>query len=335
MAKKLTDRRNWRLAGAAAAAALALATASGATFADAAPEAAHHHPGPLPGFRDGYVENDGIRIHYVVGGHGPALVLLHGWPETWQAWSGIAPQLAQDHTVIAVDLRGLGDSQPAPSDAPGSYAALTLATDVHAVTQQLGLRKIDLAGHDVGGGVALAYAAEYRDQVDKLAILEAPPTTAYLNFVQTKSDYLWWDAMVNGPQGDMAEQLVAGREKVFYSAVYAGPAGGKGGTISPETVKRYIEAYSRPGSTHAGFEFFRQQDVGERAVQDLIDENGKLTIPVLGVGGQYSMNSEVGDDTGKLAATNVTTVVVPNANHWVMEEQPQFVTNLLSGFFKS
>jgi pimeloyl-ACP methyl ester carboxylesterase len=331
----LTNSRNWRLAGAAAAAALALVTASSATFADAAPDAAHHHPGPLPGFRDGYAENDGIRIHYVVGGHGPALVLLHGWPETWRAWTGIMPQLAQNHTVIAVDLRGLGDSQAAPNDAPGTYTKLTLATDVHAVAQQLGFQHIDLAGHDVGGGVALAYAAEYRDQVDKLAVLEAPPTTAYLNFVQTESDYLWWDALLNGPQGDLAEQLVAGREKVFYSTVYQGPAGGKGGTVSPEAAKQYIEAYSRPGSTHAGFEYFRQQDAGERAVQDLINKTGKLTIPVLGVGGQYSMNAEVGTDMGTLVAANVTTDVVPNANHWVMEEQPQYITDLLSGFFKN
>jgi pimeloyl-ACP methyl ester carboxylesterase len=330
-ATQLTNRRKLRLAGAAALAALALVTASGVTAASANTA---HGPGPLPGFRDGYAQNDGIRVHYVVGGHGPALVLLHGWPETWQAWSGIMPQLAHDHTVIAVDQRGIGNSQAAPTDAPGTYTALTMATDVHAVAQQLGFQKIDLVGHDVGGGVALAYAAEYRDQVNKLAILEAPPTTAYLNFVQTKSDYLWWDAMVNGPQGDLAEQLVAGREKTFYSAVYAGPAGGKGGTISPEAAKRYIKAYSRPGSTHAGFEYFRQQDAGERAVQDLVDKTGKLTIPVLGVGGQYSMNSEVGDDMRTLVAANVTTAVVPNANHWVMEEDPQYVTNLLTTFLK-
>ncbi|MFE9453396.1 alpha/beta fold hydrolase [Streptomyces sp. NPDC006739] len=308
----------------AAAAALTAATLLTATSSGAA-EAAVTVRGGLPGFKDGYATNDGLRIHYAVAGHGPALVLLHGWPETLQAWEQVAPALTEDHTVIAVDLRGLGRSQPSNSDAYGSYTALTQASDVHAVVDQLGFggTRISVAGHDVGGAVALAYAAAYRDQVSHLAILEAPPTTWYLQLVADKPDFLWWDSFINGQQQGVPEHLVAGREKTFYGSVLN--AGGASGAPSAKSQKEYVAAYSRPGATRSGFDFFRQQDKGERQVQALLDNN-PLTVPVLGLGGQYSMAGAIGADMKNVAVpANVTTAVAPNANHWVLEENPQFV----------
>ncbi|MFE2408984.1 alpha/beta fold hydrolase [Kitasatospora sp. NPDC059408] len=317
-------QRRWPVAAAAAALA-ALAATTMFTAAGGAAEAAATPPGGLPGFKDGYAVSDGLRIHYAIAGHGPALVLLHGWPETLQAWDRVAPALTQDHTVIAVDLRGLGRSQPARGDEYGTYTALTLAADVRAVVEQLGFGdgKIAVAGHDVGGGVALAYAARYRDRVDHLAILEAPPTTWYLQLVASKPNLLWWDSFVNGQANGVAEQLVAGREKVFYGSVY----NRDGRAPSAGNQREYVAAYGRPGSTHAGFEFFRQQDQGERDVQALLDDN-PLTMPVLGVGGQNSMRESVGDDLGHVAS-HVTTAVVPNANHWVLEEEPRFIVDQL------
>ncbi|MGF1430413.1 alpha/beta fold hydrolase [Kitasatospora sp. LaBMicrA B282] len=323
-ARGLTDRQQrWPIA--AAAAALTAATIFSAT--GGAAEAAATPPGGLPGFKDGYAVSDGLRIHYAVAGHGPALVLLHGWPETLQAWGEVAPALTKDHTVIAVDLRGLGRSQASPSDAYGSYTPLTLAADVHAVVDRLGFGddRISIAGHDVGGGVALAYAAAYRDQVSHLAVLEAPPTTWYLQLVAADPNFLWWDSFVNGQQPGVAEQLVAGREKVFYGSVYNN--GGPGGAPSAKSQQEYVAAYSRPGATRSGFDFFRQQDAGERAVQGLLDHN-KLTMPVLGVGGQHSMGTTIGSEMQNVA-TDVTTAVVPGANHWVLEEDPQFVVDQL------
>ncbi|WAL67346.1 alpha/beta hydrolase [Amycolatopsis cynarae] len=313
----LRSRGRWLLSALAA-----VATAAGLAVVPAASTA---QASPLPGFHDGYVRNGGIPVHYVIGGHGPALVLLHGWPETWYAWSKEMPQLARDHTVIAVDLRGLGDSGSAPTD-PGSYTALALASDVHEVARQLGFHSIDLAGHDWGGAVALAYATEYRSEVRRLAVFEAPPTVDYLNLVAARPGVLWWDWFINGPSGDVAEQLVAGREYSFYTSIYRG-------SLAPEAVDRYVAAYSRPGSTHAGFEYFRQQDSGEAAVQQLVDTGGKLTIPVLAAGGQHSMGAMIGQDMTRVA-TEVTPAVVPDADHWVMEENPSFVLNLLIGFFR-
>jgi pimeloyl-ACP methyl ester carboxylesterase len=309
--------------------ALGLYASSAAVAAASRSSDADHGAAPPPGFRDGYASNDGVRIHFVVGGHGPALVLLHGWPETWRAWSQLAPTLSRTHTVVMVDTRGLGDSQPARTDAQGSYTALTLASDVHAVVAALGFQHIDLAGHDWGGAIALAYAARYRDAVDHLAIMEAPPTTDYLALVASLPNVLWWDSFVNGPRGDTAEQLVAKRERAFYAAVYHG--GAPGGSISPESEARYVSAYSRHGSTHAGFEYFRQQDQGEKEVDALLTHDGKLTMPVLGVGGQFSMGALIEAKLHRVAE-HVTGVVVPNANHWILDEDPGFVADQLIGF---
>ncbi|HEY0815273.1 MAG TPA: alpha/beta hydrolase [Pseudonocardia sp.] len=282
---------------------------------------------PLPGFRNGDVVNDGIRIHYVVGGHGPAVVLLHGWPETWLAWSKVMPALARSHTVVAIDLRGMGESGAARHD-EGSYLAPVVATDVRAVAVKLHLGAIDLAGHDWGGAVALSYAAQYRDGVRRLAVLEAPPTTDYLNLVSAKPGTLWWDWFINGPQGLLAETLVAGRERSFYGGIYQSA----GRAISAATADRYIAAYSRPGHTHAGFEYFRQQDAGERQVDRLIHDTGKITVPVLGMGGEKSMGALIGADLPRVA-TNVTGVVVPGVGHWLPEEDPGFISARLGAFF--
>ncbi|MFJ4183739.1 alpha/beta fold hydrolase [Kitasatospora sp. NPDC089509] len=326
LAPELTKRRRrWPVT--AAATALTVATLFTAT--GGAADAAGTPPGGLPGFKDGYAISDGLRIHYAVSGHGPALVLLHGWPETLQAWEPVAPAFTKDHTVIAVDLRGLGRSQASPSDAYGTQTALTQAADVHAVVEHLGFggARIAVAGHDVGGGVALAYAAKYRDQVSQLAVLEAPPTTWYLKLVADQPNFLWWDSFVNGQQPGVPEQLVAGREKVFYGSVFNRDI--PGGKPSAKSQQEYIAAYSRPGATRSGFDFFRQQEKGEQEVQDLLDAQ-KLTVPVLGLGGEYSMRDSIGEDLKNVAVpANVTTAVAPNANHWVMEENPQFVIDQL------
>ncbi|MBU3067836.1 alpha/beta hydrolase [Nocardia sp. NEAU-G5] len=299
-----------------------------ATSCSSSHEAAPAKPGAFPGFEDGTVDNDGITVHYVKGGQGPAIVLLHGWPEDLQAFQKVAPDLAKDHTVVAVDLPGFGDSGFAKSD--NGYQALAVAGDVHAVAQKLNLGRFDIIGHDWGGAIGLAYAAEYRSDVAHLAILEAPPTGDYLNQVQAKPGTFWWDWLANGPKGDLADQLIDGKESTFYGSFYREADGAIGNSESDGL----IAAYSKPGRTHAGLEYFRQQDAGEKAVDALIAKDGKITIPVLGIGGEHSMGASVGTLTGHVAE-HVTTDVVPNANHWVLEENPAYVLNSVRNFLES
>ncbi|GAB2505097.1 alpha/beta hydrolase [Nocardia heshunensis] len=303
-----------------------LTTACSASKSDSPTPVSPVAAAPLPGFTEGTADNGGVAVHYVVGGHGPAVVLLHGWPETWRAWSKIAPDLAADHTVVAIDLRGFGDSGFAPKD-DGGYTALAVASDVHAAVQQLQLGRIDLAGHDWGGQIALAYAARYRDEVKHLAIYEAPPGADYLGIVQAKPGVMWWDWFSKGPGDDLPERLVAGHERDFYGHFYDESAG----AIDAAETGHLIDAFSRPGRTHAGFEYFRQQDVGLKEVDDLLARDGKLTIPVLGVGGERSLGPAVGSLLPRVA-DHPATDVVPGANHWVLEENPTYVLTALRRF---
>ncbi len=114
---------------------------------------------------------NGARMHYVIGGSGTPIVLLHGFPNTWYAWRDVMPRLAERHTVVAVDLRGLGDSEPGtrPNDVP------TGADDLHGLLAELSLGPVLLAGQDWGGSTAFAFAAAHPDEVRRLAVIEAMP----------------------------------------------------------------------------------------------------------------------------------------------------------------
>ena len=148
------------------------------------------------------------------------------------------------------------------------------------------------------------------------------------SFTAQRPNVLWWDSFVIGA-GPVAEQLVAGRERNFYGRIYASSAG----AIDQHEAERLAADYGRPGRTHAGFEYFRQQDVGEKAVDDLLIRDGKLTIPVLGAGGELSMGGLVGAKLPRVATT-VSSAVIPGSHHWVLDEQPAAVAGLLNGFFR-
>src|SRR4051794_6824723 len=111
-----------------------------------------------------------IQMHYVIGGHGDPVVLLHGWPETWYAWHKVMPALAKNYTVIAPDLRGLGDSSKPAS----GYDGKTVAEDIHQLITQLGFKSIYLVGHDIGAFVVYPYAADHPEEVKKLVVMEIP-----------------------------------------------------------------------------------------------------------------------------------------------------------------
>jgi pimeloyl-ACP methyl ester carboxylesterase len=124
----------------------------------------------LDGFRHRSVQANGINVHAVIGGEGPALVLLHGFPQTWWEWHKMMPALAARHTVVALDLRGAGHSDSPPN----GYEKVNLAADVHGVMAALGFATYAVCGHDIGAMVALALACTQRGAVTQLAVLDAP-----------------------------------------------------------------------------------------------------------------------------------------------------------------
>ncbi|MDW0149205.1 MAG: alpha/beta fold hydrolase, partial [Nitrososphaeraceae archaeon] len=153
---------------------------------------------------------NGIQLHYVIGGQGDPIVLLHGWPETWYEWRHIMPALAKNYTVIAPDLRGLGDS----SKPLTGYDGKTVAEDIHQLVTQLGFKRIFLVGHDIGTQVAYSYAAAHPTEVKKLVVMDL----TIPGFEPAGMMPIWWRSFHQTP--DIPEALVQGKEMIYLSWFY-------------------------------------------------------------------------------------------------------------------
>ena len=187
---------------------------------------------------------NGIQIHYVMGGKGDPVILLHGWPETWYGWRHVMPTLAKNYTIIAPDLRGLGDS----SKPTTGYDGKTLAEDIHQLVTSLGFKTILLVGHDIGTQVAYSYAAAHPTEVKKLAVMEL----TIPGFVPAGRMPLWWATFHQTP--DVPEALVQGKEMMYLSWFFHNLAFNPA-AITQEDINEYVSHYSAPGAMRAGFEY--------------------------------------------------------------------------------
>src|SRR6476620_988709 len=269
---------------------------------------------------------NGTQIHYVVGGHGDPIVLLHGWPETWYSWHLVMPALAKNYTVIAPDLPGLGDS----SKSLTGYDGKTVAVIMHQLVNQLGFKSIFLVGHDIGTQVAYSYSAAHPTEVRKLIMMELTiPGLAPAGRMQ-----LWWAVFHQTP--DVSEALVEGKESMyltwFFHNLVFNPA-----AIKQTDINEYVSHYSAPGGMRAGFEYYRA--FPQDAIQNINYSKAKLTMPVLALGGGYipTFGGNITMPTiiygMKILAQNVQGVTVPNSGHYIPEEQPKFVIDQLFKFF--
>jgi pimeloyl-ACP methyl ester carboxylesterase len=275
-------------------------------------------------FTSRYVDTGDVRLHAVTGGEGPPLLLVHGWPELWFAWRKVMPALARDFTVVAVDQRGIG-----LSDKPaGGYDTATLADDLVALMDALGHERFALVGHDTGFAISYAVAADHPDRVARAALLEipgspgaAPPPPALLP--APVNDRLW-HLLFNRLEG-INEQLVAGRERIFYNWEFEAAAK----KLPAEIVDYYVAALSNPDSLRASFGFYRALDT--TIAQDQERAAHRLTMPVLAVGGAMSFGDHV-EGALRLAADDVTGVVIPDTGHFVAEESPDALLAALTPF---
>ena len=273
---------------------------------------AHAAPTPFPAsFHSSQVVNADATINVRVGGHGPAVVLIHGFGETGDMWSPMAAELAKDHTVIVPDLRGMGlSSHPA-----GGYDKWTQAGDIRAVLDKLGVDSADIVAHDIGTMVAYAYAARYPDKTTRLVIMDSP-----IPGIPP------WDKIVRLPAlwhfnfgGKDAERLVAGRERIYLDRFWDEFAGDPS-KIDEATRRHYTALYARPGAMHSAFAQFLAIDQKDDA-DNLKAMETKLTMPVLAIGAEKAFGANVAI-VMRNAATNVQEVVIPNVGHWLMEEAP-------------
>ncbi len=277
---------------------------------------------PFPaGFRTQRIPTNGTTLYVRVGGTGPAVVLLHGYGETGDMWAPLAAKLAAHYTVVVPDLRGMGLSAR-PS---GGYDKKTQGHDVAGVLDALKIDQTDLVTHDIGNMVGYAFAAEYPARVRRFALIDAPlPGIGPWDDI-VKSHALWHFSF----WGPDAERLVAGRERIyldrFWNEFSADPKN------FPEASRsHYAKLYAQPGAMHAGFSQFQAFD------QDAIDDKaflakGKLTMPVLAVGGEKSFGPTMAV-VMRATATNVQEAIVPNSGHWVMEENPAATIVLVTAF---
>ncbi len=294
--------------------------ASGLLLVMAVPAAAQVTPFPAAFQVQGVATND-TTLHVRVGGKGPAVVLLHGYGETGDMWAPLAADLARDHLVIVPDLRGMGlSARPA-----SGYDKANQGKDIAGLLDALKIGKTALVTHDIGNMVGYAFAAKNRARVTKFVLMDAPlpgvgPWEAILK------NPLLWHFRFGGP--DM-ERLVAGRERIyldrFWNEFSATPA-----KFSEASRAHYAALYARPGAMHAGFAQFAAFD------QDAIDNQGfvtagKLTMPVLAVGGAKSFGPMMAT-VMRFAASDVTEGVIPDAGHWLMEEQPVATVALVRQF---
>lgn len=279
-------------------------------------------PALPPGFKTSTVQlADGATIWVRSGGGGPAVVLIHGFGDTGDMWGPLAARLARTHTVIVPDLRGMGRS----SKAAGGYDKKSQAADIRAVVGKLGQDRTAVVGHDIGTMVAYAYAARYPDKVTRLVVMDAPVPGVPP-----------WDQIILSPAlwhfnfgGEMAERLVAGRERLyldrFWNDFAANPA-----RVDEATRAHYARLYAQPGAMKAAFAQFNT--ISTRDVADnRISAQVKLPMPVLAIGGEKSFGPKVAE-VMRNAATNVQEAVVPGAGHWLMEENPETTGKLVEDF---
>jgi pimeloyl-ACP methyl ester carboxylesterase len=278
---------------------------------------------PFPaGFKTQEIATNGATIHVRVGGAGPAVVLLHGYGETGDMWEPMAADLAKDHTVIVPDLRGLGLSSKPVSR---GYDKKTHGGDVAGVLDALKITKVDLVTHDIGNMVGYAFAAGHRDRVNRFVLIDAP-LPGVGPWEEILKNPLLWHFRFGGP--DM-ERLVAGRERIyldrFWNEFSATPA-----RFTEASRQHYARLYALPGAMHGGFSQFAAFD------QDAVDNKafmaqGKLTMPVLALGGEKSFGPMMAT-VMRFAASDVTEGVVPDSGHWIMEENPKATVAMVRGF---
>ena len=270
----------------------------------------------------------GLRLHYVEAGEGPrVVVLVHGFPQTWWQWRHLfGPLTAAGFRVIALDYRGAGDSWR-PRD---GYDKRTMAGDVHRLLRgHLAIEEpVVLAGHDIGLMIAFAYAARYRDDVSHLALMDAPlPGTEV--FDALRADPRVWHFAFHGVR-DLPERLVSGRERE-YIRFFVNARIFNTAAIAESDLDVYAAAYSAPGAMRAGFEVYRAFDTDAEDNREAL-RGGKLTIPVLAMGGMTSTTGAVIEAMANEVADDVTGVRVPGTAHWIAEENPAAVADALLDF---
>lgn len=289
------------------------------------------------GFWKTFAHNDvligDVRLHYVSGGTGRPILLLPGWPQSWFAWRYVMPRLvSQGRQVIALDLRGLGDS-----DKPDANDLTTVAKEVHAFIESLGLLEkgpIDIAAHDIGVWVAYAHASDFPSDIRRLALLDAalpgitpaPPS----GIPSHQSTVRTWHFLFNRLHG-LPEILVEGKERQFLSWMFQQKAV-KGAVFDTEALDEYTRIFAAPGAAKAGFDYYRAAFSDDGLEANRERSRTSLQMPILTIGAESGVGHMLSDSLRKIA-DDVTAVYIEGHGHYLPEEAPERIATELSLFF--
>lgn len=273
---------------------------------------------------------DDVYLHYVVGGSGPPVVLIHGFPQTWYMWRKIMLPLAQQHTVIVPDLRGCGDSDKIV----GPFDAWTLAGDIRALLEQLDVAEsVWVIGHDMGAPVALSYAARYQPQTRGLVYMDEPVFGVNLEhlarFGADNASPLWWWPFQHQPL--LAELLLVGHEREYFDFfVFSKTHVANHWAMGEEDKEEYVRHLREAGGLTGALGGYRDVFKTEAHLESL--KTTKLTIPTLGMNGEFGLPTAA--VAGGLVgyAENVEDAVILGSGHFIAEERPDDLLRELRGF---
>ena len=287
----------------------------------------------LDGFAKLDVRTSETTIHLAIGGSGPPLLLLHGYPQTHVIWHRVAPELAKDFTVVCTDLRGYGDSgKPASDDTHAAYSKRTMARDQAEVMMQLGFDRYGVAGHDRGGRVAHRLALDYPENVTRLAVLDIAPTlTMYRKTAEefARAYYHWFFLIQPAP---LPERLIS-YDPEFYLRKKLGSGSAGMSPFAPEALAEYLRCFHNPETVAASCEDYRAS-ASIDLQHDEADITRKVECPLLALWGNSGAVARCFDVLAewRARAADVRGGALPGG-HYLAEELPELVTAELHDFF--
>jgi pimeloyl-ACP methyl ester carboxylesterase len=282
-----------------------------------------------PARKDGYAEVNGVRLHYVEQGQGPLILFLHGFPEFWYAWKDLLAEFGRDHYAVALDMRGYNlSARPEPVDA---YRIPVIVEDVRALAAKLGTTKFVLVGHDWGGVIAWAFAAQHPEMLEKLVIINAPHPTVFARELANNPEQQKASGYFNLFNSPEAERVLSANNYALMLQAF-------GSALNEQDRNEYLRAWNQPGGLTGGLNYYRAAQLRSPAgaadgATIPLQAIPLITTPTLVIWAERDTALLTGNLDGLGQYVKPLTIQrVPDASHWVVHEKPALVIRFMRDF---